>query len=89
MIKDLPQWVIDYNNKGHQSSAGKALRATFESIDLMKAQNQELTTRLYNLVNQIEIALHKDPDFAIGFYPGSGLMAAYEEARETLKKVIG
>ena len=57
---------------------------------IVKAVNhhQELVTRLYNITNQIELALMEWPDFAIAFAPGSGLLTTYTDARETLKKVI-
>lgn len=77
-INEIPQWVRDYNDAGHQSSAGKAIKITMENIDSLKQQNQELVTRLYNLVNQAE----NDPVLA------DGLRLAITEARETLKKVM-
>ena len=57
-------------------------------VALAYNHHQELVTRLYNITNQIEIALMKWPDFAIAFAPGSGLLTTYTDARETLKKVI-
>jgi len=74
-INEIPQWVRDYNANNYQSSAGKAVKISLESVDQLKAQNQELITRLYNLVNALDTDL-------------TGVALRIHEARETLKKVI-
>ena len=32
MTNEIPQWVVDYNNANHQSSAGKAIKILMDKI---------------------------------------------------------
>jgi hypothetical protein len=43
MKTEVPQWVVDYNNAGHQSSAGKAVAILFAENEKLKKSNEELT----------------------------------------------
>lgn len=43
MKTEVPQWVIDYNNAGYQSSAGKAIAILFAENERLKKSNEELT----------------------------------------------
>jgi hypothetical protein len=43
MNNNIPQWVINYNNANHQSSAGKAVNILMAEVENLKKQNAELT----------------------------------------------
>lgn len=75
-INEIPQWVRDYNANNYQSSAGKAVKISLESVDQLKAQNQELRTRLYDLKNAVESA------------NAEMVILRLAQTDETLKKVI-
>jgi len=42
MQTEIPQWVIEYNNAGHQSSAGKAIAILIKKIETLEKQNAEM-----------------------------------------------
>lgn len=45
-MEQIPQWVIDYNNAGHQSSAGKAIAILFAENERLKKSNDEMSAAL-------------------------------------------
>jgi len=42
MKTKIPQWVIDYNNAGHQSSAGKAIKILMYEHQRITEENERL-----------------------------------------------
>lgn len=45
-MEQIPQWVIEYNNAGHQSSAGKAIAILFDENERLKKSNDEMAAAL-------------------------------------------
>jgi hypothetical protein len=63
MKTETPQWVIDYNNANHQSSAGKALKITMSEIQSLRSELSKkddeirhLLGDLYHAQGNLEIA---------------------------------
>jgi phage-related minor tail protein len=45
---EVPQWVIDYNNAGHQSSAGKAVDILMKQNLALRVENEKLSEMYAN-----------------------------------------
>lgn len=50
----IPQWVIDYNNAGHQSSAGRAVGILIKEIESLKLDLQKQKEEIEQLRAVIE-----------------------------------
>lgn len=38
---EIPNWVTQYNDAGHQSSAGKAVKILFDKVKTLQQEKQE------------------------------------------------
>lgn len=45
-LKEIPQWVNDYNSKGHQSSAGKALKIVLDNSEKLRSMHAAMVDRV-------------------------------------------
>jgi hypothetical protein len=89
-INEIPEWVRQYNDRHYGSGAGKAVKISLEAFDNMKAENQELLTRLDNITNTIELILGNtsgECPQGVNVRNFNALKLAYTEARETLKQL--
>lgn len=59
MKREIPQWVIEYNNANHQSSAGKAIKILMDEHERMaemlkEERNKGMEIAIKRLENEIE-----------------------------------
>lgn len=56
-MEEIPKWVIDYNNAGYQSGAGRAVKLLMEKVEKLEAERSELVKENERLKNDLLDAL--------------------------------
>ena len=53
-FQNIPEWVIEYNQKGYQSGAGKAIAILLKEIERLQEINKQYFDKIQSLITQLE-----------------------------------